>query len=72
MRAKSRTSPACDDPYEAPEHPDLVVETDKESVEESVERIFAKLAELGYLEPEEVQPDESEAVTNRLAAMGYL
>jgi adenylylsulfate kinase-like enzyme len=40
-----------DDPYEAPEHPDLVVETDKETVEESVTRILAKLEALGYLEP---------------------
>ena len=40
-----------DDPYEKPEHPELVIETDKETVEESVARIFAKLVELGYLEP---------------------
>lgn len=43
-----------DDPYEEPEHPDLVIETDKETVEESVNRIFAKLEELGYLLPEPV------------------
>src|SRR5215467_11124755 len=39
------------DPYEEPEHPELVVETDKETVEESIAHIFAKLVELGYLEP---------------------
>lgn len=39
-----------DDPYEEPEHPELVVETDKETVEESVKRIFAKLVELEYLD----------------------
>jgi adenylylsulfate kinase len=38
-----------DDPYEEPEHPDLVVETDKETVEESVDRIFAKLVEMEYI-----------------------
>src|SRR5690349_5138955 len=43
-----------DDPYEEPEHPELVIETDKETVEESVSRIFARLEELGYLAPEEV------------------
>lgn len=42
-----------DDPYEEPEHPELVIETDNETVEESVARIFAKLEELGYLEPSE-------------------
>src|SRR5437867_5480564 len=41
-----------DDPYEEPEHPELVVETNNETIEESVERIFATLEELGYLEPE--------------------
>lgn len=38
-----------DDPYEEPEHPDLVVETDRETVTESVDRIMAKLVELEYL-----------------------
>ena len=38
-----------DDPYEEPEHPELVVETSKETIEESVERIFITLEELGYL-----------------------
>lgn len=44
-----------DDPYEEPEHPDLVIETDKEMVEESVARIFARLEELGYLESEAME-----------------
>lgn len=39
-----------DDPYEEPLQPELVVETDKETIEESIARIFAKLVELGYLE----------------------
>jgi adenylylsulfate kinase len=61
-----------DDPYEEPEHPELVVETSKESIEESVGRIFAKLEELGYLEPEEIPEEEAKIVTDRLAALGYL
>ena len=40
-----------DDPYEEPEHPELIVETDKETLDESVDRIFSKLVELGYLAP---------------------
>src|SRR5215813_2468645 len=47
-----------DDPYEEPENPELIVETDKESTEESVQKIFAKLAELGYLEPEKITQGE--------------
>lgn len=37
------------DPYEAPEHPDVIVDTDQESVEESVAKILATLRERGYL-----------------------
>ena len=51
-----------DDPYEEPEQPDLVVETDKQTIEESVRAILAKLDELGYL-----SSDGSEA---RLVAAG--
>jgi len=38
-----------DDPYEAPEHPEVVVDTATESKEESVRKIVAKLKELGLL-----------------------
>lgn len=41
------------DPYEEPEHPELVVETDKATAEECANHIFAKLEELGYIEPQE-------------------
>lgn len=46
-----------DDPYEEPEHPELVIDTDRETVEESVSRIFTRLEELGYLAREEVYED---------------
>ena len=44
-----------DDPYEEPEHPELILETNKETVEQSVERIMITLEAHGYVEPE-VQP----------------
>src|SRR2546423_7886871 len=49
---KIKNFTGVDDPYEEPEHPELIVETDKETLEESVERILAKLVELEYLDPE--------------------
>ena len=61
-----------DDPYEEPEHPELVIETDKETIEESVSRIFTKLTELGYLEADASLEDDAQIVTDRLAALGYL
>ncbi len=39
-----------DDPYEEPENPEIIVETDKETLEESVNKIISYLKEKGYLE----------------------
>ncbi|MAF12317.1 adenylyl-sulfate kinase [Candidatus Poribacteria bacterium] len=40
-----------DDPYEEPLNAEVVVETDKETVDESASKIIAALEELGYIEP---------------------
>jgi adenylyl-sulfate kinase len=40
-----------DDPYEAPEHAEVVVDTAKESKEDSLRKIVAKLEELGLVAP---------------------
>src|SRR5579859_6184351 len=65
---KIKNFTGVDDPYEEPEDPEVVVETDKESIEESVQKIFAKLEELGYLVPEEVFVNEQLKLANPLAA----
>ena len=39
-----------DDPYEAPEHPELVVDTEAQTPEESLQSVLDRLTELGYLE----------------------
>ncbi len=44
------------DPYEEPLHPEIVVETDRETVEESVNKVLARLAELGYLPSDATLP----------------
>jgi adenylylsulfate kinase len=44
-----------DDPYEEPENPDLVIETSRQSLEESVETLLAKVRSLGYLQQEDAQ-----------------
>ncbi|MHA1416163.1 MAG: sulfate adenylyltransferase [Candidatus Heimdallarchaeum aukensis] len=38
------------DPYEPPTNPEIVCETDKETVEESVHKVLAKLVEYGYVD----------------------
>ena len=37
------------DPYEEPEDPELILDTDKETVGESVQKVLDKLMELGYV-----------------------
>jgi adenylyl-sulfate kinase len=64
------------DPYEAPENPDVTVDSSSETVEESLARVLGKLEELGYVPPvaeDEAYTAEEEAeVEARLAALGYL
>ena len=38
-----------DDPYDEPENPELILDTDKESIKESVQRVLDRLEELGYV-----------------------
>jgi adenylylsulfate kinase len=59
---KIKNFTGVDDPYEEPEQPELVVETDKETLEESLARIFAKLVELEYLGPEFLLAPDRQAV----------
>jgi adenylylsulfate kinase len=37
------------DPYEAPEHAEVIVDTDQETVQESVDKVLVALRECGYL-----------------------
>jgi adenylyl-sulfate kinase len=65
------------DPYEEPERPELVVETDGETPEDSARRVLATLERLGYLPAPEVAESvytESEDVVikKRLETLGYL
>ncbi len=43
-----------DDPYEAPEDPELMVDTMVETPEESLQNVLSKLKELGYLDDDTV------------------
>jgi len=36
-------------PYEEPENPELITDTDKETIEESAEKVLKKLEELGFI-----------------------
>jgi adenylylsulfate kinase len=38
-----------DDPYEEPEHPELIIDSDKETIDESVSKVMKRLKELNYI-----------------------
>jgi adenylylsulfate kinase len=48
IRGEIKEFTGISDPYEEPLKAELVLETDKETLEESVGRVLAKLEELGY------------------------
>lgn len=48
-RGEIKEFTGVDAPYEEPENPELIVETDKETIEESVNKVIQKMEELGYL-----------------------
>ena len=63
------------DPYEEPEKPEIVVETDKESVEQSVNKILRTLELLNYIprvSAMEYSGEEEEKIKERLKALGYI
>ena len=65
------------DPYEPPRSPEVTLHTDKESPEESVNQIVARLGDLGYLSSELVgagayTAEEEALVEERLKNLGYL
>ncbi len=64
------------DPYEEPLEPEIVVETDAETVEESVEKVLRELEVLGYIpvmtEPVVYTAEDEEKIKKRLRALGYL
>ena len=62
------------DPYEEPENPEIMVETDKETAEECAQKILVKLEEMGYIptKREDYSPDEEKKIEDRLRSLGYL
>lgn len=64
------------DPYEEPLKPETIVETSKESVEDSVAKIIKTLEVLNYIPPaggaDDYTADEEEKIKDRLKALGYI
>ena len=65
------------DPYEEPLHPDVVCETDRETVAESAAKILLRLEQLGLVPPagppgHEFSPEEEARLAKRLEDLGYI
>jgi adenylyl-sulfate kinase len=63
------------DPYEEPLNPEVVLETDKETKEQSIGKVTRKLEELRYIQPAEATQyteEEEETIKQRLTDLGYL
>ncbi len=66
------------DPYEAPENPDVQIDSGAETIEESLAKIMSKLEELGYVPSAQDSEDsaytdgEEAEIEARLTALGYL
>jgi len=65
-----------DDPYEPPDNPEVLVETEKESVDESVNKIIRTLELMNYIPPaggqSEYSEQEEEEIKSRLKDLGYI
>lgn len=49
LRGEIKNFTGVDDPYEEPEHPELIVDTNSETLEESVHKVLMTLNKLGYI-----------------------
>ncbi|MGD8414402.1 MAG: adenylyl-sulfate kinase [Candidatus Latescibacterota bacterium] len=65
-----------DDPYEPPEKPEVHVHTDRETVEESTDKIIKTLEILGHIPAIDggtnYSEEEEEVIKNRLKDLGYI
>jgi adenylyl-sulfate kinase len=72
---KMKSFTGVDDPYEEPESPEVIVETDAESIDQSVAKILYTLVALGYLPAAEVYPalsaEEEAEIRDHLAKQKY-
>jgi len=73
---KIKNFTGVDDPYEEPLDAEIVVETDKESVEQSVNKVVKTLELLKFIPAsgteDEYTEDEEEKIKERLRSLGYI
>ena len=76
LKGEIKNFTGVSDPYEEPLKPEIVVDTENETEEESTNKIIKTLEILGYIPPSEAQEDyteeEEDKIKERLKALGYI
>lgn len=75
LRGEIANFTGVSDPYEAPESPEVVVDTAREDIETSVNRIVHTLEQMGYVPAGDGRgytDEEAETIKQRLRDLGYI
>lgn len=76
LRGEIKGFTGVDDPYEEPLNAEIVVETDKETVDQSVNKIIRTLELMELIPPSgtigEYSEEEEEKIKERLRSLGYI
>lgn len=75
LKGEIKNFTGVSDPYEPPEKPEVVVDTGKEDIDASVQRIIGTLEQLTYIPAGDgrgYSDDEEESIKQRLKDLGYI
>jgi len=76
LRGEIKNFTGIDDPYEEPLDAEVVVETDKETTEQSLNKIIRTLELMNFVPPsgldDEYTEEEEEKIKERLRSLGYI
>ena len=76
LRGEIKGFTGVDDPYEPPDKPEVLIESDKESVDQSVAKIIRTCELLGYIpqtgEVSNYSSEEEKKIKARLTDLGYI
>jgi adenylyl-sulfate kinase len=76
LRGEIKGFTGVDDPYEPPDKPEVLIESDKETVDQSVNKIILTLELIGYIphtgEVQDYSPEEEKKIKERLTDLGYI
>lgn len=75
LKGEIKNFTGVSDPYEAPENPEVIVDTASEDIDTSLNKILLTLEQLGYIPADDgrgYSEDEEESIKERLRDLGYI